>query len=162
MEAVLQLETAAPERRPTQSDREVTPSRSTLDHLDRLGLTARQRSEALDADPQLVNSWLTSSHGRDVRNPAAVFMAGVRSGSMPRDERSKRSKAQAYVAEHGWPTGSRWARGTHAGTYVKDALGHDHPTYPVPWGRPSIDDIERALVLAGEHESITDPPKSAA
>jgi hypothetical protein len=60
---------------------------------------------------------------------------------------SPRSEVDAFIAAHGgkWPTGSRWARGSHGGQYVQDPLGYDWPSYPVPWGRPSKAAIAQAL-----------------
>lgn len=56
-----------------------------------------------------------------------------------------RGAASAYVAANGWPTGSRFARGSHSGQFVQDPLGHDRPPHPVPWDKPSLAEIERAL-----------------
>lgn len=61
------------------------------------------------------------------------------------------SMLTAYIAHikvtHGlyWPTGSRWVRGTAAGTFVPDPLGCDKPTYPVEWTSPSRQSVIAAL-----------------
>jgi hypothetical protein len=74
----------------------------------------------------------------------------------PRSGQSDHPLARAYVKEHGWPTGTRWAYGSHAGRYVQDALGRDRATYSVPWGRPTLDDIEMALTARLEQERDVD------
>lgn len=128
--------------------------------VEHLGLTPNQLFEVSQADPQLVSSWLASSAGAAVRNPAAVFLAGIRSGVPPRRDQSRYPLARAYVDEHGWPTGTRWARGSHAGSYVKDALGHDRAPYPVPWSRPTLAEVELALASRLDDDDAG-PPRSS-
>jgi hypothetical protein len=74
-------------------------------------------------------------------------MSRPRGGSQSRKAKSPPSAVDAFVAENKgkWPTGSRWARGSHGGRYVQDPLGYDWPTHLVPWGRPSKADVARAL-----------------
>ena len=58
---------------------------------------------------------------------------------------SDRALAHAYISVHGRPTGSRWARGEASGTFVRDVLGHDKPSHPVPWGTPPLDEVGAEL-----------------
>lgn len=51
-----------------------------------------------------------------------------------------------------WPTGTSFARGSHAGRYVQHPLGIDQPPYSVPWGRPSRHEVKEALRLLRESE----------
>jgi hypothetical protein len=45
-----------------------------------------------------------------------------------------------------WPTGVRWVRGTHSGTYKPDPLGSDEPDYQVPGARmPTREEFLAAL-----------------
>jgi hypothetical protein len=59
----------------------------------------------------------------------------------------------------GWPTGSRWVRGVASGTFISDPLGMDKPMYPVPWGKPSREQVVNALREGGtdEHSGSADP-----
>lgn len=53
--------------------------------------------------------------------------------------------ARLVAAVQGYPTGSRFVRGSHAGSFVRDPLGYDRATYDVPWSRPSLRDMADAL-----------------
>lgn len=57
-----------------------------------------------------------------------------------------------------WPTGTRFAHGTHGGRYVQDPLGVDQPPYSVPWGRPSRHEVKEALRLLRDHDERGDVP----
>ena len=134
----------APERgRTLEAEEERSTSSTIVEELDRLDLTPAQRTEVHTHSPEFTRAWLKASDNRGVRSPAGVFMAGIRSGQPPSQESC--ALARAYVAEHGWPTGSRWVRGTHGGTYVQDALGRDLPPYTASWGRPSLEELQAAL-----------------
>jgi hypothetical protein len=54
---------------------------------------------------------------------------------------------EPFLHQHGgkWPTGSRWVRGTHGGSFVQDPLGYDRPTHSVPWGPPTRKEVLDAL-----------------
>jgi hypothetical protein len=93
--------------------------------------------------------------------------AGAREAgsSSSKAKSSPRSEVSAFIADHGgkWPTGSRFARGSHGGQYVPDPLGYDWPSYSVPWGCPTKADIAQALrkrgatANAGNEEQPTSP-----
>lgn len=135
----------APERgRILEAEEEIPTSWHVSQELTSLGLTTRQLGEVARHSPELVRQWLAVAAGKDVRSRAAVLIAGLRSGKPPSPP-SKCSLARAYVAQHGWPTGTSWVRGSHSGAYVRDPLGHDKPPYAVPWPSPSLAEIEGAL-----------------
>ncbi len=136
--------TSAHERPLIGEEKELTTTYPGVEELEHLGLTPRQRDEVLKADPDLVSGWLAAAQAIGVRNRAALFWAGIRSGEPPSRGDSRHELARAYVGQGGWPTGSRWVRGTHGGTYVQDPLGRDEPSYSVPWGRPTLDQIQAA------------------
>jgi hypothetical protein len=79
------------------------------------------------------------------RAPAALPDLTLHAKAVQAGRPRGRSEASRYIDEHGWPSGSRFRHGSHGGQYVQDPLGHDKPPYVVPWGRPSIDDIAKAL-----------------
>jgi hypothetical protein len=54
-----------------------------------------------------------------------------------------------WVRANGWPTGSKFVRGANGGTFVQDTLGRERPTYDVPWGPPSRDELIAALRREG-------------
>lgn len=118
---------------------------SALDReLDDLDLTTQQRREVARHPPELVRQWLSVATGKEIRSGAAVLISGLRSGKPPSPP-AEYSLARSYVVQYGWPTGSRWVRGNHAGTYVPDPLGRDSPPHSVPWARPALADIQAAL-----------------
>jgi hypothetical protein len=50
-----------------------------------------------------------------------------------------------WVQQNGWPTGTRFVRGSHGGSYVPDPLGYDRAPHPVSWGSPTRVAIREAL-----------------
>lgn len=52
--------------------------------------------------------------------------------------------AREFVKE-GWPTGARFVRGSHSGTYVPDPLGRDRPPSGLSFERPTLRTIAVAL-----------------
>jgi hypothetical protein len=76
--------------------------------------------------------------------PSCTFTAARDATRMAKPE--VRQRLAEYIAANGWPTGARFVRGTHGGTYVFDALGHDRP--PPGYGSPVIRRPTRAEILA--------------
>jgi hypothetical protein len=139
-------ETTAPERtRITDDERETTTSSANDAAFERLGLTDKQKHEARQTDPNVVREWLLRSEARDVENPAAFFISGIRSRRSPTPPGGPNALARRFVERHGRPTGSRWVRGEVSGKYVPDPLGYDVPPHPVDWRTPSIPKIQAAL-----------------
>jgi hypothetical protein len=57
-----------------------------------------------------------------------------------------RKRASEWIEANGWPTGARFVRGTHSGSYVYDPLGLEKPMESDwPYRKPSFDDICEAL-----------------
>jgi hypothetical protein len=104
------------------------------------------------------------------RNPLALLVQMVRAGDLVNGEANpelatcpdcggaihplatgckdcpaKVDELKAYIAQHGYPTGTRFARNISSGTYVRDPLGHDRAPYDVPWSMPTHDEVREAL-----------------
>jgi hypothetical protein len=56
--------------------------------------------------------------------------------------RQERAALAEFVAEHGWPTGAAFVRGSHSGTCVYHPLGTDRPPDSWPYPRPSREEVE--------------------
>lgn len=66
------------------------------------------------------------------------------------DTQEVRDLVRRFMEANGneWPTGTRWAAGTHSGRYVQDVLGFDRPDRyheKMKWGRPSREDVVACL-----------------
>jgi len=78
------------------------------------------------ADAGLPPSWL----------PERVLRAQVQ---------PQQSVVQQWIKERGWPTGVRYQRGTHGGTYVADPLGYDRPPPSLRFSPPTRAQLQEAL-----------------
>lgn len=67
--------------------------------LDDLGLTPGQLAEIAPVDPNLIEKWLVVASRADVRNPAGLFLTGVRSGNPPDDHSDVDRARQVRLAE---------------------------------------------------------------
>lgn len=116
------------------------------------GHVARRAKELHDAGVPVeeIKQAITEFVRRRARSPlqlAEISVELVRNESEdPALRPDERKRAKAWIEEHGWPTGARFVRGTHSGTYRYDPLGTDRVgEHDWPHGRPTFDEIVRAL-----------------
>ena len=86
--------------------------------------------------------------GRTALQLAEIYAELAQNESSTASERpSARRAAAQWISENGWPTGARFVRGTHSGTYAYSPLGTEPiPSgYDWPYGRPTFDDVAEAL-----------------
>ena len=56
-----------------------------------LGLTRFQINEVSEADPVVVAAWLMAASEPEIRSPTGFFLTGLRSGTLPSDDRPERA-----------------------------------------------------------------------
>jgi hypothetical protein len=124
--------------------RGVTPAERDIGHL------AREAKRLLDAgrDPARIHDAITQLVRAGSR-PHALESYTVQSELHYAKRRSPEGRAEdayrAFVEENGRPTGARFVRGSHSGSYVYDPLGFDAPPYDWPYARPTREEILAAL-----------------
>jgi hypothetical protein len=64
------------------------------------------------------------------------------------EEEAKR-RVSEWIDEYGWPTGARFVRGSHSGTYRADLWGRDKPDGGYGFPKPTYPDL-----LADEIETV--------
>lgn len=81
-------------------------------------------------------------------DPGSLYLATFQAQTEKKKESARKENKifNDFLKENGgWPTGARFARGTHSGHYVYDPLGYDRPPADFPFTKPRREDIIEAL-----------------
>lgn len=120
------------------------------------GHVARRAKELLDdgVPAEQVREALTEFVRRQAKTALALAEISVElereKKADPASRPEARRRAKAWIEQNGWPTGARFVRGSHSGSFVYHPLGRDRPERDWSHPRPTFDEIVRALTEEGQ------------
>lgn len=79
-------------------------------------------------------------------NQLPVFAAEGGARTSPHGRATEALRAFLELHDGRWPTGARFVRGTHSGTFMRDPLGYDRAPPGFAIERPTREEIVRALM----------------
>ena len=115
----------------------------------------RSLPEALHKVKEAIGEFVRRGGGSPLKLPEISLELAQNRNPDPSRRPSGREDASEWVKLNGWPTGARFIRGSHSGTYVYDPLGTERLPMGYsdwPYKRPTFDDIVKALAKKNKDE----------